>query len=66
MPQKLRFLEEALDPINDAEGRLTTHLYPNADHGWDRRNSKIYEYNEEVDKDSTQRTLAFFEKYLKK
>ena len=64
--QKLRFLEEAQDPINDAEGRLTTHLYPNADHGWDRRNSKLYEYNEEVDKDSTQRTLAFFEKYLKK
>jgi len=31
--QKLRFLEEALDSINDAEARLTTHVYPNADHG---------------------------------
>ena len=52
--------------IKSDDAPLTTHLYPNADHGWDRRNSKLYEYNEEVDKDSTQRTLDFFEKYLKK
>ena len=64
--QKLRFLEETLDSINDAKGRLTTHMCPNADHGWDRRNSKLYEYNEEVDKDSTQRTIDFFKKHLKK
>ena len=64
--QKFRFLEEAQETKDDAEGRLTTNLCPNADHEWDRRNSKLYEYNEEGDKDSTQRTIDFFKKHPKK
>ena len=63
--QKMKFVEEAWDEIEVLEGKLETHVYPGADHAWDRKNSSRYVYNEEVDKDSHKRTIEFFKKYLK-
>ena len=44
---------------------LEIHVYPDADHAWDRKGSKHWPYNEEVDKDSHKRTIEFFKKHMK-
>ena len=63
--QKMKFVEEAWDEIEVLGGEITTHVYPGADHAWDRKNSSRYVYNEEVDKDSHKRTIDFFKKFMK-
>ena len=59
------FVEEAWDEVKDRGGRLETHVYSDADHAWDKKNSTRWEYNEEVDKDSHKRTIEFFRKHMK-
>ena len=63
--QQIEFVEEAWDWVKDRGGRLETHVYWDADHAWDKKNSTRWEYNEEVDKDSHKRTIEFFRKHMK-
>ena len=63
--QRIKFVEEAWDEVKDRGARLEVHVYPDADHAWDRKNSTRWEYNEEVDKDSHKRTIEFFRKHMK-
>ena len=63
--QRMKFIEEAWDEVKDRGGRLETHVYSDADHAWDDKSGRKYEYNEEVDKDSHQRTVDYFRKYMK-
>ncbi len=62
--QRLEFVEQAWDEVKSQGGALETHIYAGADHAWDRTDSKKWEYNEEVDKDSHRMTIEFFKKYL--
>jgi dienelactone hydrolase len=50
--------------VKSQGGRLETHIYAGADHAWDRIDSKKWDYNEEVDKDSHKMTIEFFKKHL--
>ena len=63
--QRMKFVEEAWDEVKDRGGRLETHVYSDADHAWDKKNSTRWEYNEEVDKDSHKRTIDFYRKHMK-
>ncbi len=63
--QRMKFVEEAWDEVKDRGGRLETHVYSDADHAWDKKNSTRWEYNEEVDKDSHKRTIEYFRKHMK-
>ena len=63
--QRMRFVEKAWDQVKDRGGRLETHVYSDADHAWDDKSGRKYEYNEEVDKDSHQRTVDYFRKHMK-
>lgn len=62
--QRMKFVEEAWDEVKYRGGRLEIHVYPDADHAWDRKNSRRWEYNEEVDKDSHKRTIEFFKRNM--
>ena len=62
--QRLEFVEQAWDEVKSQGGRLETHIYAGADHAWDRIDSKKWDYNEEVDKDSHKMTIEFFKKHL--
>ena len=62
--QRLEFVEQAWDEVKSQGGRLATHIYAGADHAWDRIDSKKWDYNEEVDKDSHKMTIEFFKKHL--
>ena len=63
--QRFKFVAEAWDEVKDRGGNLETHVYPDADHAWDKKNSTRWKYNEEVDKDSHKRTIEFFRKHMK-
>lgn len=63
--QKMVFVSEAWDSAKGNGAKLETHIYPGADHAWDRKNSTRWPYNEEVDKDSHKRTIEFFKKHMK-
>ena len=63
--QRMKFVEKAWDEVKDRGGKLETHVYSDADHAWDKKNSTRLEYNEEVDKDSHKRTIEFFKKNMK-
>ena len=63
--QKIRYAEWAWQEITMLGGNLETYVYPNADHAWDRKNSSIYMYIRDVDKNAHKRTIKFFRKYLK-
>ena len=63
--QRMKFVEQAWDEVKDRGGRLETHVYSGADHAWDRTDSKKWDYNEDVDKDSHKRTIEFFKKHMK-
>ena len=63
--QRMKFVEQAWDEVKDRGGRLETHVYSGADHAWDRTDSKKWDYNEKVDKDSHKKTIEFFKKYMK-
>jgi carboxymethylenebutenolidase len=63
--QRMKFVEQAWDEVKDRGGRLETHVYSGADHAWDQTNSKKWDYNEKVDKDSHKKTIEFFKKHMK-
>ena len=63
--QRMRFVEQAWDEAKNNGATLETHVYPGADHAWDRKGSNKWDYNEEVDKDSHKRTIEFFKKHMK-
>ena len=66
--QRIKFAEEAWDELRSRGARLETHVYPDADHAWDRKNYKKHPYDEvaqNADKDSHQRTIKFFKKHIK-
>jgi len=63
--QRMEFVEEAWDEVKYLGGRLETYVYPDADHAWDQKYSRKWEYNEEVDKDSHKKTIEFFRKHMK-
>ena len=63
--QRMKFVEQAWDEVKDRGGRLETHVYSGADHAWDRTDSRKWDYNEDVDKDSHKRTIEFFKKHMK-
>ena len=63
--QKLKWMEMRWDEAKDNGATLETHVYPGADHAWDRKDSNKWDYNEEVDKDSHKRTIEFFKKHMK-
>ena len=66
--QRIKFAEEAWEKLRSRGARLETHVYPDADHAWDRKNYKKHPYDEvaqNADKDSHKRTIEFFKKYMK-
>ena len=63
--QKIEFVEEAWHEVKRRGARLETHVYSGADHAWDKINSRKWEYNEKVDKDSHKRTIEFFKNNMK-
>ena len=63
--QKPKFAEEAWDEIKRRGATLETHIYSDAGHAWDRKNHRKYVYNEFATKNSHQRTIEFFRKYMK-
>ena len=63
--QKLHRVEQAWNTAKDNGAPLEIHVYPDADHAWDRKGSTHWPYNEEVDKDSHKRTIEFFKKHMK-
>ena len=63
--QKLFRVEKAWNEAKDNGAPLEIHVYSNADHAWDRKGSKKWPYNEQVDKSSHKRTIAFFKKHMK-
>ena len=66
--QRLEFAEEAWNELRSRGARLETHVYPDADHAWDRKNYKKHPYDEvaqNADKASHKRTIEFFKKYMK-
>jgi carboxymethylenebutenolidase len=66
--QRIQFAEEAWDELRSRGARLKIHVYPDADHAWDRKNYKKHPYDEvaqNADKDSHKRTIEFFKKHIK-
>jgi len=63
--QRLDTVEQAWDEVKSQGGTLETHVYAGADHAWDRTDSKKWEYNEDVDKDSHKLTIEFFKRHIK-
>ena len=63
--QKPKFAKEAWDEINRRGATLETHIYSEVGHAWDRKDHRKYVYNEAATKDSYQRTIEFFRKYMK-
>ncbi|MEC7490229.1 MAG: dienelactone hydrolase family protein [Pseudomonadota bacterium] len=63
--QGLRFAETVWDWIKESGAPIETHIYEGADHAWDQKNSRRWAYNADVDKDSHNKTIAFFRKYMK-
>ena len=63
--QRMKFVEQAWDEAIDNGAKLETHVYSGAGHAWDKKHSERWDYNEEVDKDSHKRTIAFFKKHMK-
>ena len=61
----MKFVSKAWEKTRDNGANLETHIYPGADHAWDRKNSNRWPYNEEVDTDAHKRTLKFFRKHMK-
>ena len=64
--QKMKFVSEAWYRAKDKGAKLSTHINSGADHAWDRKDSSRWPYNEEVDKDSRARTVAFFKNHMRK
>ena len=58
--QNMKFVSEAWDRARDNGAKLETHVYSGADHDWGSKDSSRWPYNEEVDKDTHVRTIAFF------
>ena len=61
--QRIKFAEEAWNELRSRGARLDTHVYPDADHAWDRKNYKKHPYDsvaQNADKDSHKRTIKFF------
>ena len=63
--QKMVFVSKAWDKAKGKGANLETHVYPSADHAWDRKDSTRWPYNEEVDKDAHKRTIEFFKRHMK-
>ena len=63
--QQITFAEKAWYEVKDRGGKIETHVYSDAGHAWDKKNSTRWEYNEEADKDSHKRTIDFFSKHMK-
>ena len=63
--QRMKFVSESWDRARDNGAKLETYVYSGADHAWDRKDSSRWPYNEEVDKDSHLRTIAFFKKHMR-
>jgi dienelactone hydrolase len=63
--QEIEFAEEAWEEIRGRGAMLKDVHYADAGHAWDRKNSRKFDYNEKVDKDSHKKTIEFFLKYMK-
>ena len=60
--------ESAWDEIRGSKAKLESHIYKNAEHGWDLGHLPRWKdccYNKEVTKDAYKRTIAFFKKHMK-
>ena len=64
--QKMKHVKDAWKKVKKANSRFETHVYDGAGHAWDRQGHKKYVYNAKVDKDSHERTVAFFKKFMNK
>ena len=64
--QKMKWVEDAWRKIKRVNSMFETHVYDGAGHAWDRQGHRKYVYNAEVDKDSHERTVAFFKKFMDK
>ena len=62
--QRIEFVEQAWDEVKSQGARLETHVFMGANHAWDRKNSKKWDYDEDVDQDSHKRTIKFFREHL--
>ena len=58
--QRMKFVKKAWGIVKGRGGRLETHVYSGTNHAWDKKNSRKWDYNEKVDKDSHKRTIQFF------
>tara|TARA_Y100001960_G_scaffold301500_1_gene351586 strand:- start:65 stop:823 length:759 start_codon:yes stop_codon:yes gene_type:complete len=63
--QKMKFVEEAWDEVKSSGGKLTTHVYPSADHAWDSKSKRFNAWDPKVKEDAFQRTLSFFKKHAR-
>ena len=66
--QRIKFAEQAWDELRSRGAKLQIHVYPDADHAWDRKNYKKHPYDsvaQNADKDSHKRTVTFFREHMK-
>ena len=66
--QRIKFAKKAWRELKSRGAKLEIHVYPDADHAWDRKYYKKHPYDEvaqNADKDSHKRTIEFFKKYMK-
>ena len=65
LTQKIEFAEEAWKEIRSQGADLTTHIFPRANHGWDKKNSWKFRYNQAVDLESHKLTILFFKQHIR-
>jgi carboxymethylenebutenolidase len=66
--QRIKFAKKAWRELKSRGAKLEIHVYPDADHAWDRKYYKKHPYDEvaqNADKDSHKRTIEFFRKHIK-
>lgn len=61
--QKMDHVDEAWRWVKSNGGKLTTHVYPHADHAWDSRSKRFDAWDPKVKEDALRKTLVFFEKH---
>lgn len=62
--QRLKHARVAWETIEETGAPLEIHVYPDADHAWDRQNHRKFIYNRNVDQDAHKRTVDFFKAHM--
>ena len=64
--QRMRHVQQAWDIVLSSGAKITTHVYPGADHAWDSKSKRFDAWNPQITQDALKRTITFFESNLRK